>query len=528
MNQTEQYSIFELSFEAGQSENPVMGDAAVFEHDGKAYRTDAFRNRDGKFTVRFMPAETGIWNYRICAKAAGEEGAAARTDAPAAETEIQGTFECVENSRKDHGPVRTDGDGFRYADGTRYLPFGTTCYAWIHQSEALQEETLKTLSEAPFNKIRMCVFPKSMPYNHNDPDVYPFRKKEDGSWNVWDPDPDFWDKLDTRLAQLRDLGIEADLILFHPYDRWGLSELSQEENLVYLRYCIARLSAYSNLWWSLANEYETVYARTMEDWDEYGKLLEEKDIYGHPRSIHNIFLPCPKKDWMTHCSIQSGDIGHIPAWKQEFGGIPVLIDECGYEGNIEFDWGNLTGFEMVHRFWWTVCRGGYCTHGETFHREDEVLWWAKGGKLYGESAPRIGFLKEVLESLPGEWKPVRISPVNPNLDQSDPAAVENEKKFQEVLSRMPDGVKQGVALGLNTPTQLESDRFILKYLGHARPCMLHVRLPEEGRWDIEVIDIWEMTRTPALKGVSGKVKVTLPSKEGIAVLALRTDENGEI
>ena len=51
------------------------------------------------------------------------------------------------------------------ADGTPFYPFGTTCYAWIHQPEALQRQTLESLAQNPFNKVRMCVFPKW--YDHS-------------------------------------------------------------------------------------------------------------------------------------------------------------------------------------------------------------------------------------------------------------------------------------------------------------------------------------------------------------------------
>lgn len=88
---------------------------------------------------------------------------------------------------------------------------------------------------------------------------------------------------------------------------------------------------------------------------------------------------------------------------------------------------------------------------------------------------------------------------------------------------MPESVKEGVMLGLNTPLQLESEKFLMKYLERMRPCMAHLDLPKEGKWTVEVIDTWEMTRTVALRGVSGKVKVDLPSKEGIALLALKED-----
>ena len=43
----------------------------------------------------------------------------------------------------------------------------------------------------------------------------------------------------------------------------------------------------------------------------------------------------------------------------------------------------------------------------------------------------------------------------------------------------------------------------------------------ENEYDVEVIDIWEMTRERVLESVSGEVEVSLPGKEGMAVLALK-------
>src|SRR5947208_2913969 len=45
----------------------------------------------------------------------------------------------------------------------------------------LAEETLATLSQAPLNKLRMCVFPKSYDFNHNEPEFYPFPPLSRGS-----------------------------------------------------------------------------------------------------------------------------------------------------------------------------------------------------------------------------------------------------------------------------------------------------------------------------------------------------------
>ena len=57
-----------------------------------------------------------------------------------------------------------------------YYPFGTTVYALAHQEESIIEETLDTLKNSPFNKVRMCVFPKHCQYNNNEPRFYPFEK----------------------------------------------------------------------------------------------------------------------------------------------------------------------------------------------------------------------------------------------------------------------------------------------------------------------------------------------------------------
>ena len=61
------------------------------------------------------------------------------------------------------------------------------------------------------------------------------------------------------------------------------------------------------------------------------------------------------------------------------------------EGDIQHGWGNLTGEEMLRRFWEAACRGGYPGHGETYLNKENILWWSHGGKLHGESHKRFGF-----------------------------------------------------------------------------------------------------------------------------------------
>lgn len=474
------------------------------------YIISAFRKREGVYAIRIMPEQTGKYHYRICLEEGGEAEALT----------VEGDFTCTAPGDGCHGKVQTKEDGFVYADGTRFLPFGTTCYAWTHQPEELQEQTVKTLKERCFNKLRMLLFPKYMPYNEEDPAVYPFEQDEDGSWDVNRIVPAYWDNLDLRLRQLGELGIEADLILFHPYDKWGFAHLTQEASLSYVSYCIARLAAYHNVWWSLANEYEMLMDKKTEDWDAYGCLLQKEDPYRHLISIHQILQLYPKKAWMTHCSIQSGNIDLVPVWKKEYQ-LPVLIDECGYEGTLEYGWGNLSAFDMVDRFWWTVTRGGYCTHGETFHREDAVLWWGKGGVLYGESEPRIRFLKELLEKLPGCGRAKVHGPhTNPNGKKGE-EMTEADRHFNKLMESTP--VENLMGIMAEVHKVLFTDTWQLRYYGRTCPCFTWLQLPEDGRYRIEIIDVWEMTRETVMHDAVGRTRVSLPAHPGMAVLARKEE-----
>lgn len=499
MKRIEQYRVFEVSVKVEKKNAQIK---AIFTNGDIKKEVKGFYNGNESYMIRFMPEVIGAWKYSIFID----------------EQLSEGEFECTPCCGMNHGMVKTEGFHFKYADGTKYLPFGTTCYAWTHQSEELMKQTIETLKMMPFNKIRMCVFPKSMPYNNNDPKRYPFLKDEQGKWDVNQPDVLFWNEFEEQIQKLDELSIEADLILFHPYDRWGFADFTREEALVYLEYCVRRLSAYKNIWWSFANEFDLLPKVTMDDWDAYAEKVIEEDVYGHLRSIHNCLIMFPKKDWMTHCSIQTKHIEQTIIFRKEYD-LPVLIDECGYEGNIEFSWGNLSAFEMVNRFWCTVARGGYCTHGETFFRVDEVLWWAKGGTLYGESSSRIGFLKDLLSELKGVLEPVfRFGSFDPN--SSDNHSEVQTDPFMKAFFSLSEEKRNDFIVNLS-PMIIENDECSLQYIGRQCPLWVDVETPSEGEFKVEIIDVWEMTRKTQFESASGKIRVLLPGKEGMAVLMHR-------
>ncbi|MEC0236231.1 DUF5060 domain-containing protein [Paenibacillus kribbensis] len=483
--------------------------SGVFMNGDRKIAIKGFYNGNGEFRIRFMPGEQGIWTYEIRSEYFDP---------------VRGMFECVKNTGSNHGPVRAKEMHFQYADGHQYVPFGTTAYAWTHQYEELMELTKKTLSESPFNKVRMCLFPKGMVYNNADPKWYPFAKNAEGAWDVHRPDFAFWANLEKQLKALMDIGIEADLILFHPYDRWGFAQLTREDNLTYLDYCLRRLGSFRNIWWSLANEYDMVFNKTMEDWDTFGTFIHREDPYRHLLSVHN-WLPLFdfNKPWITHCSIQSSFVHRTESWRNEFKK-PVINDECRYEGDIQEEWGNISAFELVHRFWATLIKGGFCTHGETYYREDEVIWWAKGGELRGESVKRIAFLKDIIYRIGGELQPIPGKfTFNPNEAESQISPEELQSPIVQAIMKLDPVEMELLRMNLDRCEARHEDFVFIHYFGKYCKGSFTLSLPEAFEYTVDLVDIWEMTRETIIQRANGKMRVKLPGKEGIAVIATRIE-----
>lgn len=501
----QKWDYVEVGFEASVSGNPFLDVdfSAEFKHDHRSVRVDGFYDGDDTFKVRFMPDMEGAWSYVTHSNVKALDGQT-------------GEIDCQPPADGNHGPVRViDNYHFAYEDGTPYHPVGTTCYVWNHQGDELEEQTLATLKDAPFNKMRMCVFPKRYVFNKNEPPCYPFEGEVKYEWDPALLDdyrsqapPDFWDftrfnpeyfrRLEKRILDLRDQGIEADLIIFHPYDfgGWGFDRMPAEVNDRYLKYLVARISAFRNLWWSFANEYDLMLDRTTADWDHYFKLVQDLDPYDHLRSNHNCrgFYD-HGKPWVTHCSVQSSDIFLMPQWLKQYKK-PVVVDECGYEGDISRAWGSLSAEALVEYFWQGFAAGGYVGHGETYWNEEEILWWSKGGELHGDSPARIAFLRQIVEDAPAPG----ISPF---------------ESSSEMRSVIQQGAYKGMAAGHN------GTDYYLVYLARHQSRFREFNLPD-GSFHIDIIDTWNMTIDRVADDVSGEVQVELPRKK---YLALRVERN---
>ena len=166
-------------------------------------------------------------------------------------------------------------------------------------------------------------------------------------------------------------------------------------------------------------------------------------------------------------------------WRAQYGK-PVIDDECEYESNIKRNWGNITARELVHCFWISVCYSGYAGYGETYEHPENVLWWSKGGVLHGQSAPRIAFLRRIVEEGPRGIEP---------LPGDFP------------WDRTPAG---------------GCGDYRLIYLGEHQPRHFENGLPERGRYAVDVIDTWDM-QIETLGVFEGKVELELPGRPHLAL-----------
>jgi Domain of unknown function (DUF5060)/Domain of unknown function (DUF5605)/Protein of unknown function (DUF4038) len=461
-----QWGLFEVELHGPTTGNPFADTqlTATFEQDNTTQSVTGFYDGSGVYRLRFMPNKTGAWRYT--------------TKSNVAElNDKTGQFNAVAPTAKNHGPVHVRNTfHFAYADGTPYKPLTTTCYAWTSQDNALEDQTLKTLAGAPFNKLRMCIFPKWYNWNHNEPPLYAFEGTPPNQWDFMRFNPAFFHHLEKRIGQLQQLGIEADIILLHPYDEghWGFDRMPDDADDRYLRYVVSRLSAFRNVWWSMANEYDFMKEKQESDWDRMIAVVHAADPYHRLLSIHNgKLLYNHMNPFITHASIQNGsaaeDAGRAALYRDVYRK-PIVFDEIKYEGDIPLRWGNLSAEEMVHRFWECIIAGTYPGHGECLLDPSDVLWWSKGGVLRGQSPRRIAFLREVLATAPAEG----IEPID---------------KWQ------------------NPNVAGKPGEYYLVYFGAKSPEQWKFQLPRTNRDDphelaggmkfhVDVLDTWNMTATP--------------------------------
>ena len=471
----EQWDVFEISLEGPAEGNPYMDNSleAQFTNGAQTISVPGFYDGNGIYKIRFSPDQLGEWSYITQSNV---------TDL----NDHSGAIQCIEPTGGNHGPLKIANTHYlEYADGSPIYIVGTTSYQWTSVKQSIQAKTIETLKTSPFNKMRMCVFPKHYSYGNDvEPWMLPFAKK-DSLNDLTRPNYEFFQNFDHRVKQLMDMGIQADVILFHPYDIWGYYEMGKEMNEKYVRYMIARLSAYRNVWWSLANEWDVPRIKNEIDWEGIGTLLQNEDPHKRLRGIHNWYYDEShfydhSRPWVTHVSAQTFFFFNAIKWRDKYQK-PLLYDEMRYEGDVPSGWGRLTAKEMTSYFWKAGLSGVYGTHGDTFKNdsdeETEVRWWAKGGTLMGDSPKRIAFFKNIMDTAPvKEMAPHLVS--LSSLPVPDTIPDRNDGTLIEKLNN-------------NVYTFFKENEYYLSYTADSAQ-MITLNLGGTKDYTLEVIDTWNM------------------------------------
>lgn len=432
-------------------DNPFRDAALIGEFtspSGKTISVEGFYDGGDTWRLRFAPDEEGLWRYLL----RGE----------GVELLSRGTLQCT--TPTGHGFIRIHPDNpyaFAYSDGTPFFPMGDTCYG-LHDDSSITPELrriyLATRRSQRFNFVRM-----SVGHSHERAQVDPTFWAWGGTPKKPDLDrlnPAFFHRLDDLFRQMRQCGMNAELLLLNfyrlPFTDTRLWTPARER--LWLRYVLARYSAFDNIFlWTLSNEYEThpdgsyrldlpgdvqwakATARMVKGFDPYHHPVtvhpvisssvqgtSPRNVYEHPWRIGGFF---GESDAINVLSQQTGQFGEGTEWDETLQcwtgdsveltasirtdrrySKPVLNTENGYE----YLRGYPTERKQVHdsnkvrrSSWRIVCSGGYFSagfhgtigHSDIWNRIDPSHHYSFAVRDEGAAA-QLGILYEFFTSLP--------------------------------------------------------------------------------------------------------------------------------
>lgn len=379
------WSVHELTLTAtGRYDNPYrqMNLTAIFTGPGGIKKeVSGFWYGGNTFKIRFTPTAEGRWSYVTRSADNGLNNQ-------------RGSLICTAPTLRQHGFVRRDAEHphhFVHDDRTRYFMVGTTYYALV--SAALSNDKWKTAVDScafyGINKIRFRVNIK-LCQNSTQPgpcsSVWGDNKDHDRL------NPAHLRAVDEVVSYLNERGIVAD---FMPFDSQEKFYGTDEQDLRYLRYLVARYAAYPNVIWCLTNEFQRVPNKPREFWNTAGTIIQQQDPYFaeprqvsgsnlRPLSIHpfggqsnGAQFQFHDQSWPVHVILQSGrfvpaDTLNVITLRNRGHNMPIVNDEFGYFEDDIREWGKGGYNQTVHRnaLWSIYLAGGYATIGDKVQYTD--------------------------------------------------------------------------------------------------------------------------------------------------------------
>jgi hypothetical protein len=358
------------------------------------------------FRIRFMPPAPGTYRYTVEYR----HGFLGNSST--------GTFRATDGRRR--GPIRVDSaHPFHFVwegTGEHYFFNGTTAY-WLAgwEDDRIIQASIDRLSRLKINRLRVTVAGRS-DQSYGEPiTIGPRWTTQIAAWPATDPDnfrrPGFdyarfrlayWQKLERALRWARDRDMIISLVLDMNDSRVHPGAASADEYR-FIRYAIARFSAFSNITWDLGDDLD---GYRDDQWTRTtGTLLKHWDPYRHLATSHPIdnIHQDRTAGWFDFTSFQEWSrnqhafmLGQRKEQQRLGRIIPQTNEEYGYEDHRP-PWSKRLGFESADDLrrtaWDIVMAGGYQTTGESARRGTNVPPDTGGGWMNGRGDDTMTMLQ---------------------------------------------------------------------------------------------------------------------------------------
>jgi len=397
---------------APDARNPFL-DATLngsFAKTGGSGRTDVegfCDSADGStFRIRFMPSSPGDYTYSIAYRQGGFEKTYA------------GKFRATDGHRR--GPVRVDP---KYpwhfiweGSGEHYFFNGTTAF-WLMgwRDEHVINYCIERLQKLKINRIRVLVAGNAeifwgepvmtganftyalRPWMAEKPESFDRPGIDFTRFNI-----PYWQKWERMVRFARDRDIIISVIQDISMHKAQPAEYSDDERR-YLRYMVARLSAFSNITYDLGDDMDSFRD---EKWvHATGILIEGWDPYKHLATSHPVHRENQDRAsaWFGFTSIQDWRrpqhalmLEEREIQKKTGRIIPQANEEYGYEDHYPH-WAPPPpgdSAETLRQMAWEIAMAGaYGTAGETSRRGTNIWPDTGGGWINGRSDDTTVMLK---------------------------------------------------------------------------------------------------------------------------------------
>jgi len=358
------------------------------------------------FRIRFMPASPGDYSYSLTY----QQGDFQRTST--------GAFRAVASHRR--GPIRVDPNypwHFIWeGTGEHYFFNGTTAY-WLPgwRDERIIDNSLERLHRLKVNRLRvllagaanmfwgepvmigenftMCL----RPWIAEAPESFDHPGIDFTRFNI-----PYWQKWERMLRFARDRDMIISTVLDIPTHHAQAPAGSPDERR-YIRYAVARLSAFSNITYDLGDDLDSFRD---EKWaHETGTLIESWDPYKHLATSHPVYREHQDRaaDWFGFTSIQDWSRRQHALMLEEHQIqmktgriIPQTNEEYGYEDHYP-QWAPAPpgdSAETLRKTAWEIAMAGaYGTAGESCRRGTNIWPDTGGGWINGRGDDTMVMLK---------------------------------------------------------------------------------------------------------------------------------------